>query len=137
MIVYDLSGQQQNADWVAEHYGPVFVQSSSDKYRVAELREAEGEPLLTVTVPGDTTRIECYFFGYKIGFEGTWGRLTGYPDSAGMVTFPLPLEFTYNVAGQGTHWLLADNLRLIGLGVPDNSPRWRHLDVVLKEAIGR
>ena len=132
MIVYDLNDRERDAAWLARNYGPVFTQGRSDTYRVAELREVEGQ-MLTVTVPGGV-EVECYFFGYEFGLEGTWGRLTGHPGSAGMVTFPLPREYTYRIANQGTHWLLVDDLRLIGLGVPDDSPRWRHLDVVLGEA---
>ena len=80
-----------------KHYGPVFAQGQSDKYRVAELREVEGEPTLTVTVPGDTIPIECYVFGYEIGM------LTAHNGPESKVTFPLPLIFTYRTAGQGTH----------------------------------
>ena len=129
MIVYDLTGRQQSKKWLAQHYGPVFTQGRSDTYRVAELREAEGEPTLTVTVPGDMIPIECYFFGYEIGM------LTAHHGPDGVVTFPLPREFTYKLAGQGTHWLNIGGLRLIGLGVPEGpgAGNWRHLNVVLEK----
>ena len=132
MKIIDKHGQEQDAAWLAKHYGPVFVQGQSDKYRVAELREVES-PTLFVTVPAKV-KTECFYFGYEFGYKGIWGRLLGYPNSEGVVTFPLPPRFTYKLAGQGTHWLNVDGLRLIGLGVPEGAPGWRHLDVVFEEA---
>lgn len=124
---FDISGKEQNAEWLAEHYGPIFTQGHSDKYQVAELREVKGKPLLTVTVLGDTTRIKCFFFGYELGMLAQYTRF------AGTAVFPLPVSYTYKIAGQGSHWLWVDGLRLIGLGVPEGTPNWRHLDVVLEE----
>ena len=125
MRIIDRHNQKRSTAWLMKHYGPVFVQGQSDKYRVAELREVES-PTLTVVVP--TKVAKCFFFGYRTGM------LTGYPNSEGVVTFPLPPRFTYKLAGQGTHWLNVDGLRLIGLGVPEGIPGWRHLDVVFEEA---
>ena len=127
MRCFDLSGQEQGAAWAMQHYGPIFTQGHSDKYQVAELREVEGKPLLTVVVLGDTTRIKCFFFGYELGMLARYNRIEG------TVVFPLPVSYTYKIAGQGSHWLWVDGLRLIGLGVPEGAQNWKHLDVVLEE----
>ena len=126
---FDISGQERDAAWLAENYGSVFVQGQSDKYLVAELREMKGKPILTVVVLGDATRIKCYFFGYELGMLAQYTRFEG------TVVFPLPVSYTYKIAGQGSHWLWVDGLRLIGLGVPEGAPNWRHLDVVLEEKV--
>ena len=128
---FDISGKERDAAWAMQHYGPIFTQGQSDTYRVAELWEAEGNDLTVMATPA--TEVKCFFFGYKFGYRGIWGRLVGYLDSEGVVTFPLHINYTYKVAGQGSHWLWVDGLRLIGLGVPEGAQNWRHLDVVLEE----
>ena len=124
---FDQSGQEQDAAWVLERYGPAFTQGHSDKYRVAELREAEGNALTVKAKPG--TEVRCFFFGYRNGMN------SGHTRADGTYIFPLPLNYTYKLAGQGTHWLNVDGLRLIGLGVPEGTgaSNWRHLNVVLEK----
>ena len=124
---FDIAGQERDAAWVMGLYGPVFTQGHSDKYRIAKLREARGRPVLTVAIPGDTTQVKFFFFGYEVGM------LVADSGARDAVTFPLPLSYTYKVAGQGSHWLWVDGLRLIGLGVPEGAQNWKHLDVVLEE----
>ena len=131
MRCFDISGQERDAAWVMEHYGPIFTQGHSDRYQVAELREAEGNALTVMAKSG--VEVKCFFFGYKFGHKGTWGGLVGYPNSEGMVTFPLPVNYTYKIAGGGEHWLNVDGLRLFWLGVPEGALNWKHLDVVLEE----
>ena len=123
--VYDYSGQEQDTAWLKRHYGPVFTQGHSDKYQVAELREAEGNALTVMAKPG--TEVRCFYFGYRTGMN------SGHTGIDSKVIFPLPLSFPYKPAGQGTHWLNVDGLRLIGLGVPEAALYYRHLDVVLEE----
>ena len=123
--VYDYSGREQDAAWLIKHYGLVFTQGCSDKYQVAELREAEGNALTVIAEPG--VEVKCFFFGYRGGMN------SGHTREDGTYIFPLPLNYTYKLAGQGTHWLNVDGLRLIGLGVPEGAMRWRHLDVVIEE----
>ena len=130
---FDLHDQERDAGWLAENYGAVFTQGWSDTYRAAELREAEGEPTLTVTVRKDGeakpgVEVKCFFFGYEVGM------LSSRTDGGGEAIFPLPQEFTYPLSGYGTHWLNVDGLRVIGLGVPENVAGWRHLDIVFEEA---
>lgn len=135
MKIYDLQNKQQDAAWLAKNYGTVFTQGESI-HCVAELREAEGEPVLTVTVQKDGVaragvEVKCFFFGYEMGM------LTGHTYVGGTVTFPLPRVFTYKLSGYGTHWVSIGKigkLRVIGLGVPEGVPGWRHLDVVFEEA---
>lgn len=138
MKIYDLQNKRRDVAWLAKNYGTVFysavfARGQGTYRRVAELREAEGEPILTVTVQKDGVaqagvKVDCFFFGYETGV------LTDHTYVGGTVRFPLPRVFTYKLSGYGTHWLRVGGLRLIGLGVPEGAPHWRHLDVVFEEA---